>query len=78
MPAERYGIVFDSGDEWTEAATGDADDAALLGVRAGAAVLRLRQASRRRGRTVEFTASSYRRDRYQLSASLDNPRRSSP
>lgn len=76
--AERYGIVFDSGDERIEAANVDADDAALLGVRAGAAVLRLQRVSRWRGRTVEFTASSYRGDRYQLSASLDNPRHPSP
>lgn len=76
--AERYGIVFDSGDERIEAANVDDEDARLLEVTPGAAVLRLQRVSRWRGRTVEYTASSYRGDRYQLSASLDNPRRGSP
>ncbi|PSK99210.1 GntR family transcriptional regulator [Haloactinopolyspora alba] len=71
--AERYGIVFDSGDERIQAANADDDDARLLDVRPGAALLRLQRISRRRGQCIEFTASSYRGDRYQLSASIDSP-----
>lgn len=73
--AERYGIVFDSGDQRIQAANADDNDATLLGLRPGAAVLQLERISRWRGQTVEFTSSTYRGDRYQLSASLDTPRR---
>lgn len=73
--AERYGIVFDSGDERIQAANANVEDARLLDIRAGAAVLRLQRVSRHRGRAIEFTASSYRGDRYQLSASIDSPGR---
>ncbi|MGV1005029.1 MAG: UTRA domain-containing protein [Candidatus Nanopelagicales bacterium] len=52
------------------ARTATAREAELLGSRLGDAVLYLVRSSRRHGRVMEYTVSSYRGDRYELSARI--------
>jgi GntR family transcriptional regulator len=68
---ERYGIVFDEGDQTLEAAVADATEAKLLGLAEGSAVLLHQRRARAAGRPVEYAVSTYRGDRYQLTADLD-------
>ena len=68
--AERHGIVFDGGEQIVRARNATAEEARLLQVSQHAAVLHLIRTSTWRGRTVEYTVSSYRGDRYELSASI--------
>jgi GntR family transcriptional regulator len=72
---EEYGVVLDSGDQIIEAGLVDAADARLLGLPAGSPVLLLQRRSYAAGTAVEYVASTYRADRYQLHAALETPRR---
>ena len=74
---ERYGIVFEEGEQTVEAGVADATDAALLGIPAGAAVLLHQRRSRADGRPVEYVESAYRGDRYQLTYAMEVPPRRS-
>jgi GntR family transcriptional regulator len=69
--AQRHGIVFDHATQtvWAEAA--DRENARLLGVRPGAALLVFRRISSRHGMPVEDMTSWYRGDHYQVSMQLD-------
>jgi GntR family transcriptional regulator len=49
----------------------DPDDAALLELRPGSAVLLVERRAFAEGRPVELTVSAYRGDRYQLHVGLD-------
>lgn len=64
------GIVFDGGEETVRARNATAEEARLLHVPAHAAVLHLTRTSTWRGRPVEYTVSSYRGDRYELSTAI--------
>lgn len=68
--ARRSDIVFDGGEQTVRARPVTAEEAALLEVPTHAAVLHLTRTSTWRGRTVEYTVSSYRGDRYELSTAL--------
>lgn len=70
---ERFGVVLENGEQTIEAVIVDLEDAALLQLRPGSAVLRLQRRSFGGGRPVEFTVSTYRGDRYQLHAGLEVP-----
>lgn len=70
---ERYGIVYDEGEQTVEAGIADPTDAALLGIPAGSAVLLHQRRSLAGGRPVEYVESAYRGDRYQLSYALEVP-----
>ncbi len=68
--AQRGDVVFDGGEQTVRARPVTAEESALLEVPAHAAVLHLTRTSTWRGRTVEYTVSSYRGDRYELSTAL--------
>lgn len=68
--ATRYGIAFDGGMQVITARNADETDAELLRIGTGEAVLHLRRTSTWRGRTVEYTTSTYRGDRYELTIRL--------
>ncbi|MFC4556142.1 GntR family transcriptional regulator [Georgenia faecalis] len=68
--AQRADVVFDGGTQTVRAAPVTEEESALLEVPHHSAVLRLVRASTWRGRTVEYTVSSYRGDRYELSTAL--------
>ena len=70
---ERYGIVYDEGEQTVEAGIADPTDAALLGIAPGSAVLLHQRRSRAGGRPVEYVESAYRGDRYQLTYALELP-----
>jgi GntR family transcriptional regulator len=70
---ERYGIVYDEGEQTVEAGIADPTDAALLGIPPGSAVLLHQRRSRAGGRPVEYVESAYRGDRYQLVYALEVP-----
>jgi GntR family transcriptional regulator len=70
---ERYGIVFDAGEQTIQAGVADATDARLLGLSEGSAVLLHQRRARAAGRPVEYAVSTYRADRYQLTAALELP-----
>jgi GntR family transcriptional regulator len=72
---ERFGLVFDAGEQTIGAGIANSADARLLKVPAGSAVLLLQRRSSVSGRPVEYTVSTYRADRYQLHAALEIPRR---
>jgi GntR family transcriptional regulator len=72
---ERYGIVFDEGEQVIEAGVADGTDARLLGLSEGSAVLLHQRRARAGGHPVEFAVSTYRADRYQLTAPLELPPR---
>lgn len=72
---ERYGIVFDQGEQVIEAGVADATDARLLGLAEGGAVLLHQRRACAGGRSVEYAVSTYRADRYQLTAPLELPPR---
>jgi GntR family transcriptional regulator len=72
---ERYGIVYEEGEQTIEAGVADATDARLLGLPEGSAVLLHQRRARSGGRPVEFAVSTYRADRYQLTAALELPPR---
>lgn len=63
----EYGIRPIVAEQKVEAAVVAESEAALLGVVAGSAVLRVRRLARdQRGRAVEYTTSLYRADRYDI------------
>ncbi|WP_062072472.1 GntR family transcriptional regulator [Demequina sediminicola] len=62
----QFGIVFSAGRQVISARTASAEDAELLGIRAGAPVLHNVRTSHWQGRTAEYTRSVYRGDRYQF------------
>lgn len=66
----RHGIVFDGGEQTVRARNASPEEAQLLHIPAGAAVLHLTRTSTWRGRTVEYTVSTYRGDRYELSTAI--------
>ena len=68
--AQCHGIVVDGGMETIRAKNASAEDARLLQVASRDAVLRLTRTSTWHGRVVEFTVSSYRGDRYELSTAI--------
>jgi len=68
--AERHGIVFDGGEQTVRARSATPEEAGLLHMPAQAAILHLTRTSTWRGRTVEYTVSSYRGDRYELSTAI--------
>lgn len=68
--ADRAGIVFDSGTQTVRALPVTDEESALLDIPRQAAVLHLTRTSHWRDRTVEYTVSSYRGDRYELSTAL--------
>jgi len=68
--AQRHGVVVEGGMETIRARNATAKDARLLQVAPRDAVLRLTRKSTWRGRVVEFTVSSYRGDRYELSTAI--------
>jgi GntR family transcriptional regulator len=68
---ERYGIVYEEGEQTIEAAVADATDSRLLGLSEGSAVLLHQRRARAAGRPVEYAVSTYRADRYQLTAALE-------
>jgi GntR family transcriptional regulator len=72
---DRYGLVFDEGEQTIEAGVVDSIDAALLGLAEGSAVLLHQRRARAGGRPVEYAESTYRGDRYQLTAALELPPR---
>jgi GntR family transcriptional regulator len=71
--AQRYGIVFDDGEQTLEAGVADRPDAALLGVAPGSPVLQHRRRALAGGRPVEYAVAAYRGDRYQITAGLELP-----
>ena len=75
---ERYGIVFDAGEQRIGAGIATAADAELLTIPSGSAVLLLQRRSSVAGRPVEYSVTTYRADRYQLHAALELPRRAVP
>jgi GntR family transcriptional regulator len=68
---DRFGIELDHGEQTIEAGIVDPDDAALLELRPGSAVLLVERRASAEGRPVELTVSAYRGDRYQLHVGLD-------
>jgi len=72
---ERFGLIFDAGEQTIGAGIAKSADARLLNVPHGSAVLLLERRSSVAGRAVEYTVSTYRADRYQLHAALEIPRR---
>lgn len=68
--AQRHGIVVDGGMETIRAKNATAEEARLLQVAPRDAVLRLTRTSTWHGRVVEYTVSSYRGDRYELSTAI--------
>jgi GntR family transcriptional regulator len=71
---EHFGIELDHGEQTIEAGIVDPDDAVLLELRPGSAVLLVERRAFAEGRPVELTVSAYRGDRYQLHVGLDAPR----
>lgn len=68
---EKYGLTLDHAEQSIEASTARAKEASLLGLRRGAAVLRIeRLAFDPAGRPVEFTRSVYRGDKYKLHVTI--------
>lgn len=70
----EYGLVPDGGELTIDAAIAEPEDADLLRLPRGGAVLLLRRRSFAGGAVVELNASTYRADRYQLRTAL-GPRR---
>lgn len=68
--ARRYGIVFDGGRQTLRATPVTDGESTLLEVPPQSSVMRCTRVSRWRGTPVEYTVSSYRGDRYELSSSL--------
>ncbi|NMR19653.1 GntR family transcriptional regulator [Cellulomonas fimi] len=70
----RRGLDLDWGEDTVEATEVDGRDAALLGLRAGAAVLRLTRRTFAGQTACVYSRSSYRADRYVLWVPLRAPR----
>ena len=66
----EYGLTVDGAEQEVEAANASAEDAELLGVEPGAAVLRLTRRSFSAGVPIEHVRSTYRGDRFRLQATL--------
>lgn len=67
---QRYGVVFDAGQQTIRAAVVGPEDAAELGVEQGSAVLEFVRVSGRGGQAIERTVSTYPGDRFELSAQI--------
>jgi GntR family transcriptional regulator len=67
----QFGVALDHGEQTIEAGIVGSDDAPLLELRPGTAVLLVERRSFAQGRPVELTMSTYRGDRYQLHVGLD-------
>lgn len=68
--AEEYGVRFDAGEQVIRAGIVRDDDAAILRMAAGAAVLELVRTSESQGSVVERTVSTYSAARFELSAQI--------
>lgn len=66
--AEEYGVTIMHADEEIDAIAADGRTAALLGVKAGAPVLRIRQVLFGKAGAVAFTSALYRSDRHSFHA----------
>lgn len=73
----RYGLVMNAGELTIDAGIADPDDADLLKLPRGGAVLRLQRRSFAGGVCAELGVSTYRADRYQLRTTLEIPARRS-
>lgn len=71
--ARKYGVSLETGVETIRARNANEEEAKLLDVRPGAALLHFTRTTTWRGQVAEFTVSSYRGDRYELSAGLLPP-----
>src|SRR5690606_36587651 len=69
----EYGIIFDAGELTIDAGIADPGDADLLRLPRGGAVLLLQHRSFAAGVCAELGVSTYRADRYQLSAAIETP-----
>lgn len=67
---ERYGVLFDAGEQVIRAGIVHDEDAAMLEVPVGAPVLELIRTSESHGRVVEWTTSAYPAARLELSARI--------
>lgn len=68
---EKYGLTLDHAEQSFEASTATTREAVLLGIRRGAAVLRVERVSLDpQARPVEFTRSVYRGDKYKLHVTM--------
>ncbi|MDQ1485351.1 MAG: GntR family transcriptional regulator, N-acetylglucosamine utilization regulator [Actinomycetota bacterium] len=70
---EQYGLVLDWGEQTIEAATSEPADAKLLEIGQDVPVLWMRRYSYAGHQRVEYAASAYRSDRYQLWVPLSRP-----
>jgi GntR family transcriptional regulator len=66
----EYGLRFDGGTQTIRAGSATSDDAGLLGIEPGAAVLELVRTSMSHGEVIERTTSIYPGDRFELSAAI--------
>jgi len=66
--AEGYGVAISHADEEIDAIAADGKTAAQLGVKAGAAVLRIRQVLFGKAGAVAYTSALYRADRHSFHA----------
>lgn len=71
----RYGLALDAGELTVDGGVADPDDADLLKLPHGGAVLLLRRRSFAGGVCAELGISTYRADRYQLRTTLETPAR---
>lgn len=71
--AQRYGLAPTWGEQVIEAGTADRDVATLLDIPVGGVVLQMSRRSYADDVLVEYAASSYRADRYQLWVPLERP-----
>ncbi|GGS79334.1 MULTISPECIES: GntR family transcriptional regulator [Planobispora] len=71
----HYGLMLDAGELTIDAGIADPDDADLLKLPRGGAVLLLQQRSFAGGVCAELGISTYRADRYQLRTILETPAR---
>lgn len=70
---QRYGIVYDDGEQTIEAGIADASDAELLQVPMGSAVLLYSRRALAAGRPVDYAVATYRGDRYKVTVGLEFP-----
>ncbi|MFV0458846.1 MAG: GntR family transcriptional regulator [Actinomycetales bacterium] len=68
--ADRFGLILDGGQQTITARAAEPEDASRLQMAPGSPVLHLARTTTSRGRIVEFTASIYRGDRYELTTRL--------
>jgi GntR family transcriptional regulator len=71
--AEQYGLTLSWGEQVIEASNPDAEEAALLEIPVTGVVLQMTRRSYSDDVLVEYAASAYRADRYQLWVPLERP-----